>query len=613
MTLQEKAGKSGSKAEGFASQGYSGDRLGKSLFPAAVSVALLFATALVPGGAIAQVAAPQLAPIAPTRDELDRSRPDSQAPRSARLKIDGDIERAPCALDSPAYADIRTTITEAVFNNLQGITAEELKASYASLLGSERPISTLCTIRDAAATELRRRGYLAAVQVPVQRIENGVVRFEVVFAKIVAIRVRGNGGPAEGLFSSYLKHLTDEKVFNRFVAERYLLLSKDVPGYDVRLSLKPAGTAPGELVGEISVNRTPFDVNFAAQNFSSHSSGRWSGALAAAAYGVLGGDRLTASVSSTADFKEQQVVQLGYDTKLGGEGITVSGNFTYAWSKPSVVVPGIAAVNITARTLFATGEVRYPWIRTQGFSLIGAAGLDFLNQTVKFNGIDLTSDRLRVGFLRLDVDAGDVNETRAPIWRASGSLEFRQGLNIFSPSPKVTAATVVPPSRADGKRTARLVRASASLEYSLGGGYWIAAMPRAQYAFNHLYGFEEYSTGNFSIGRGYDPGTTIGDSGLGSSYEFRVPPRRPFEKIDLSVIPFVFGDIALTWDKLGGGRSNRDFLASAGGGFRALLNQRFRIDGTVAFPLRKAGLQTKNHAPRFLVSITSKLWPWDNQ
>lgn len=624
VTSSENAGKTGAKAEGFAAHGYSGGSLSKSLFPAAVSAALLFATAFTPGTAIAQVGpgagSPPIVPITPSREELDRQRPDSQAPRSARLKIDGDIERAPCALDAPQYADIRTNITDVVFNNLQEVSAAELRASYASLLGQNKPISTLCTIRDAAATELRRRGYLAAVQVPVQRIENGVVKFEVLFAKIVAIRVRGDAGPAEGLLASYLGKLTEQKIFNRFLAERYLLLSRDVPGYNVRLSLKPAGTVPGELVGEVSVEHTPLDVNLAAQNFSSRSSGRWSGTLGVTAYGLLGGDRLTASVGSTFDAKEQQIAQIGYDTKLGGDGLTVSGNFTYAWSKPDVNLPGFT---ITARTLFATGEVRYPWIRTQGFSLVGAIGMDFLNQTVSLATAAipkdaLTRDKLRIGFLRLDMDAGDVNETRAPIWRASGSIEFRQGLNILNASPPSIARPgnalgPLTPSRFDGDRTSSLIRASASLEYSLGGGYWIAALPRAQYALSPLFGFEEYSTGNFSVGRGYDPGTTIGDSGLGSQFELRIPPKRPFAKIDLAVIPYVFTDVALTWDKLGGGRSDRDFLVSAGGGFRALLNQRFRIDGTVAFPLRKAGLQTHNHDPRFLVSLTSKLWPWDDQ
>lgn len=633
MTIGPITAKTGCPAEGFAGTGYSGAVLRKSLLSAAVVSTLLFATAS-HQAALAQAVPPPVAPqqIAPTREEIDR-RTDSQAPRSARLTVDGDIERAPCALDAPAYADIRTDIREARFNNLQGISAEELKASYASLLGPDKPISTICTIRDAAATALRAKGYLAAVQVPVQKIENGVVRFEVLFAKIVAIRVRGDAGSAEKLLAGYLSHLTEEKVFNRFTAERYLLLSRDVPGYEVRLALKPAGGAPGELVGEISVVRTPLEVSAGLQNFSSHSSGRWTGQVAAQYYGLLGGDRLSASVSSTADFKEQQVVQLGYETKLGNDGLTVGGNFTYAWSEPSIGIANFSAPKLTARTLFATGEVRYPWIRTQGFSLVGAAGLDYLNQTVNFKAIpagggagidqDLSRDRLRVGFLRLDMDAADVSERRVPMWRASGSVEFRQGLDIFGATkiPAVAPPGYVGPSRGDGDPTSTLIRASASLEYNLSRGFWIAAQPRAQYAFTRLFSFEEYSAGNFSVGRGYDPGVITGDHGLGSSFELRFPRVAPLPRVNLSVLPFVFTDLALTWDKVSAPGpvantvrtiTDRDFVVSVGGGFRALLNNRFRIDGTVAIPLKAAGLQTRNKDPRFLISLTSKLWPWDN-
>lgn len=585
-----------------------------SLFSTAVSTALLVASSS--QIASAQIVGPQGQQIAPGRDEL-KNTTQQEAPRPSRLKIDGDIERAPCALDSPAYADLKVTINEAQFNNLEGISPAELRASYASLLGADKPISTICTIRDAAATALRRKGYLAAVLVPVQKIENGVVRFEVLFAKVVQIRVRGDAGPAETVLASYLSHLTEEKVFNRYVAERYLLLARDMPGYEVRLALKPAGTAPGELIGEISVVHTPFEANYSLQNFSARSSGRWSGTLQAQAYGLLGADRLSGAVSSTADFKEQRLLQLGYETKLGGEGLTVGGSVTYAWSKPDVSVTGFPGIDIRARTLFATGEVRYPIVRTQGFSVLGAAGMDFVNQTVTFGGADLTRDRLRVGFLRLDVDAGDVPEQRAPKWRASGSVEFRQGLSVFDASPRTPQpfpVGYVTPARADGDPTSSLVRASAAVEYNLGKGFWVAALPRIQYAFDPLFSFEEYSAGNFSIGRGYDPGTIIGDSGAGSSFELRLPRVQPMEKVNLSVMPFVFTDVAWVWNKrtFFTAPANPDFLASVGGGFRAILNNRFRIDGTLAVPLKDAGLQTHNHDPRFLVSLTTKLWPWGN-
>ncbi|MEH3157463.1 MAG: ShlB/FhaC/HecB family hemolysin secretion/activation protein [Sphingomonas taxi] len=554
----------------------------------------------------------------PTREEVTRNeRGGDLAGRGGRVLVDGGIERAPCALDDPAYANIKVTITAAEFNNLQGVTPEELRPAYESALGQERPISTICTIRDAAATILRNKGYLAAVQVPVQRIENGVVKFEVLFAKIVAIRVRGDAGKQEGILARYLGKLTQDSIFNRFNAERYLLLARDVPGVDVRLALKPAGTVPGELVGEVSVVRTPFDVDANVQNFASKQTGRWNGLLRAQGYGLItSGDRLSASVSSTADFKEQQIAQLGYDMRLGSEGVVVSGNLTSAWTKPDVNVPG-ANINLKARTLFWTGGISYPVKRSQAFSVALAGGLDYLNQTVRINGAVIARDHLRVLYARIDTDFADIVEGRPARWRGSGSLELRRGVGILDasengPTGSFTERTAT--GRPLGDPTATVVRASGEFEFNTGGGIWLAVMPRAQYAFDPLLSFEQFSTGNYSVGRGYDPGTTIGDSGIGASYEVRFNRVTPFPRYNLAVQPFLFADIARTWIKDAGGIAGyHDTAFSLGGGIHAALNNRFRIDATLAVPMRRAGFASylsDKPDPRFLISLTSKLWPW---
>ena len=119
----------------------------------------------------------------------------------------------------------------------------------------------ICEIRDAAATMLRNKGYLAAVQVPTQKIENGIVRLEVLYARVTAVRARGQVGGAEDKIAGYLSKLTEDEIFDRNRAERYLLLARDLPGYNVQLTLKPAGTAPGDLIGEVSVLRRPYALD----------------------------------------------------------------------------------------------------------------------------------------------------------------------------------------------------------------------------------------------------------------------------------------------------------------------------------------------------------------
>ena len=88
--------------------------------------------------------------------------------------------------------------------------------------------------------------------------------------------------------------LTEQPVFNRYDAERYLLLASDIPGYAVRLTLRPAGSAPGDVIGDVTVQHTPAYVDFNVQNGGSKELGRWGGVVRGELYGLTGlGDRTT--------------------------------------------------------------------------------------------------------------------------------------------------------------------------------------------------------------------------------------------------------------------------------------------------------------------------------
>lgn len=341
---------------------------------------------------------------APTRTDLDPI-PAERTQARPSLTVEGDIERAPCALDAPAYAAIKLTPTEIRFNNLGPVAPEALRETYARYIGSEQPISVLCSIRDAAATKLRALGYVAAVQVPVQKIDNGVVTFEVLYAKVTDVRVVGQSGRSEAVIARYLSKLADGQVFNRYDAERYLLLARDLPGYDVRLALKPAKTGAGDMIAEVSLRTTPLTLDVSAQNYAAESTGRWGGQLRAVFNGLTGmGDRTLLSFYSTVEPSEQKILQFGHDMMVGGEGLRLGVKGTYAWTRPDLG-PGLPEV--TARTLFANVEASYPLQRTQGSTVRLAGGLDYVDQRVSFAG-PFSEDKLRVGYLRLDSEAVDM-------------------------------------------------------------------------------------------------------------------------------------------------------------------------------------------------------------
>jgi hemolysin activation/secretion protein len=527
--------------------------------------------------------------------------------------VQGDIERAPCALASADFADIRVTINEVRFNNLKGATPDELRTAWADYAGRELPVSVICDVRDRAATLLREKGYLAAVQVPVQRIENGVVRLEVLYGRVTAIRARGQTRGAEAKLALYLQQLTRDEIFDRRRAERYLLLARDLPGYNVQLTLRPAGTVPGELVGEVTVIRRPYSLDVTIQNLSARETGRWAGQVRGQVYGLTGlGDVTSVSYSNTlGDWREQRIVQAEHQFRPGAEGLVVSGQLTVALTRPDIGAAG-GDPEIKAKTVFSTLALSYPVQRSQSRNWYIGGGLDLVNQRIELI-TPLSRDKLRVLWLRADFDSID-DGAAVPRWQLGGSLEVRRGLDILGASKGCNRADctdpdVVAPSRFDGDPTATLVRGSLAGQLALGGNLAFFVSPRAQYSLDPLLSFEEFTGGNFTVGRGYDAGTILGDSGVGLVAELRGPRLRVIRGSSLRVQPFLFGDAAWAWSK-NDGRAGSDKLLSIGGGVRGDLTDRMRLDATMAKPLRKAGAFNSKPDLRFLLSLTARLLPW---
>ncbi|MFZ4110131.1 MAG: ShlB/FhaC/HecB family hemolysin secretion/activation protein [Polymorphobacter sp.] len=573
------------------------------------------------GSLAGPIAAPALAQVGtvglPTREEIDPGR--RQAPPAqptAKLTVEGDIERSPCALADPSYAEVKVTLTAATFNNIGPVTAAELAPAWQRYVGREQPIAVICEIRDVAGTILRSKGYLAAVQVPVQRIEGGVVAFEILYARLIGVRVRGDAGRNERQIARYLDNLATGRAFNRFEAERYLLLARDIPGFDVRLALKPAGTAAGDMIGEVSVRRMPFEFDINVQNFAPAETGRFGGQARLQAHGLTGlADRTMVSFYSTADFKEQQVLQLGHDFGLGDQGLRLAGRFTYAWTRPGLG-PNLPIVD--ARSLFANIEASYPIVRRQAFTLRGTAGLDFVNQNVDFAGQPLSTDRLRVGFVRLDADAVDlkgVGPGGAIGWRLFGSLEVRKGVDILSASPNCLAnvasciGAVAPPSLVDGDPEALVVRFSGGGEWRFARRMVLAISPRAQISSAPLFSFEAFAAGSYTIGRGYDPGVLSGDSGVGFVTELRHDRLGLLARYDIALQPYGFVDTEWVWNRNAPAGTDPQQVTSVGAGARIGLGDKLRLDLAAAVPLRDTG-PTRAGDVRVLMSLTARLIPW---
>ncbi|ALH79482.1 ShlB/FhaC/HecB family hemolysin secretion/activation protein [Sphingopyxis macrogoltabida] len=597
--------------------GYLGDqgKAGCRRLRAVLTGSAALAAAVVPGAAQAQA---QATPQIPTREEIQQPvLPPAVPPGEQIVSADDSIERAPCPLANPEFSNVRITLRSVQFSSVDGIDPAMLDASWSDRVGQELPVSVVCDIRDRAATMLRSRGYLAAVRVPPQTIDDGVVRLDILAARMTRIEVRGDAGANEGLLQRYLSRLDDQPVFNIVDAERYLLLARDIPGMDARLTLRP-GSAPGEVVGEVTVARTPvmFDANI--QNFGSHDVGRWGGVARVRFAGLTGlGDLTTASFYVSGDPKEQKVLQLAHEFRVGGDGLRFGANYTYAWTRPD-----IAGLPIKSNTQIVSLFAAYPLILTQARRLTLAGGIDIIDQDIGLGPVPINRDRLRVLNLRADagwIDAASIAGRNGyspaePRFSFATSVEARQGLNALGASkdcgPTGAACFLpgrVPLTRIEGKPDAFLVRANANAEWRPTKLFTLAAAPRAQWASDPLLSYEEFSGGNFTVGRGFDPGTIIGDSGVGIALEARYGSFVPANTKSFAFQPFAFFDAGWVWNKdRAFAGLNPQKLYSAGGGLRVAYGALARVDVTLAVPLNRAGFLTERPDPRLLVSLTTQ-------
>ena len=111
-----------------------------------------------------------------------------------------------------------------------------------------------------------------------------------------------------------------------------------------------------------------------------------------------------------------------------------------------------------------------------------------------------------------------------------------------------TAPGAVPPTRFEGDPTATVLRGNIYGEVRPIPRVTFALGVRGQYSHDPLLSFEEFSAGNYTIGRGYDPGALLGDSGLAVQAELRFGSAVPTSDSEFRAEPYVFVDQAWVWN-----------------------------------------------------------------
>lgn len=588
--------------------------LGKSI-PALVIVA--GATLALPAPSFAQ-SAPTLGPPSGTlvtpSEQLKPPTPESRAPSTATVDAHAAFQPGPC----PLPENLSVTIREVHFGAPGG---GELPPELARLLADVRTdpapqsVRVVCQLRDQAIERLRGARYVASVQIPPQKIDGGVLNLEVVSGHIVEVRVRGEPGPYRRLLERRIAALKAMDPLNEADAERLLLLAGDVPGLSVKLGLSPAGTKPGELIGDLDVNFRRVRVVANVQNYNSTPLGRESLYVRTELFGLTGlGDVTSIAGLASVDFKKQLIAQASHQMQLDSRGLTLAITGTFAESRPALTALDLRTISKVANIEFAA-----PIHRGINTNINTMVGFEYAEQRTRVYpggpSQPLFRDRIAAVYSRFTGTTRKMGIDGRPVYQFGASLEFRKGLAILGASKtgQIDAAGYAP-SRFEGSETAAVIRADVNGQIGIGPVFELWARGHGQYTDRPLLNYDEFAIGNLTLGRGYDPGANSGDRMIGGSVEARANFRlAPNSRLAANGQVFAFYDVVKLRNLDTGTTEANRTLRSVGGGFRITAFSSARLEVTYAHPMDPpllTGTNVKRASDKVLASLTVQLVPF---
>lgn len=526
--------------------------------------------------------------------ELNQAATQSAAPAASTAETAGGpsiefsavvLERM-SALPGPSAVDDVTLMSAAEPYLNRPVSLDDLRALGTEMEG---------IFRDAGYPYVR-------VVLPPQEILNGHVRFQIIEGWVEGVSVLGSSAIAKAQTEARLSALDGKGPLALEDVERTVALLNDVPGLAARVSIARGKQGPGAMRLIADAERQGSRVLVNVQNFGSKSLGREGTTLFAHIPGWAPlGDELELAAFNTWESGEQVSGQVAYSRGLTVDGLSARVWASYAEAEPEGAV---ATLGSTSESLTAGIEATHPIYQRRDESLSGYIGFEAANLKGElFQGaVPLSKDETRTLY------AGVEGEYALDDWTFNGQLEVRQGLRWFHASARGDANL----ARSEADPFTRVVSGELLTETPELWGVKAEIDLRGQWANAPLMAIEEFSFGNYTIGRGYDPGAAAGDSAIAAAVTLS-GFKQQFWRDRIGTELIAFYDIGRYWNEDTTGTPSRT-LASAGGGVRLLFNNQVRADITYAHPLdQPRGLGETRPGGRVLFNITADaVQIWDD-
>lgn len=460
-------------------------------------------------------------------------------------------ETAPPAAIRPAASTGGLLLRGIALDGATAVSEAELAPLWAGLIGSRVGVPELEAVAAAIGAAYRARGYILSQAVlPAQDASGGIVRIRVVEGFVETVEVLAENSSVQATTERIFAPVPADRPLRITTLERSVLLARDTFGAEVETVLEPAPVTFGAANLGVSAAVEPTSYFATVDNRGSRLYGAWTLGAGSRSYNLLGLyeriDTLIAVAPSDASMLfaaatlDKPLASLA-GSALDGGRLELHADFSRA--DPDLAKSGSPdGLSLVQDETNLHAGLLVPFIRTRSQNLFGRAGLGFQESRGITDFADVESeqtDRLWVLDARLTWDAAD---------RFGGvtlvDATVRKGLDIGG-------ATVGADGPAAGVPDFLLADLTLSRLQRLGNGGWaIYGEATGQIAADVLPTTERFSLGDSTIGRGFAPGNTSGDSGFGTRLELRreIAPERLRDAVQSAEL-YVYGDYGRAWDR----------------------------------------------------------------
>ncbi len=286
------------------------------------------------------------------------------------------------------------TLKDVRFQGNTVFSSDALRTLVADHIGKTIPVETLSSLASRITQFYRKNGYiLSRAYIPPQTIKDSVV-IKIREGRLGEVIVQGNQRYSDRLINNTLQIIHNRGAVNVKDLERGLLLLTDVPGLEVKATLKP-GTEPGttDIVLEAMEDRG-YHVGIDYNNYGTDAVSEHRFGVSASATNLTGmGDLLSVrGVTGEEGFSGLLYARADYSMLLGYEGARFG---LYLQHLEYELQEEFEAFDYEGRSFAGGAWISYPFVRTRQFSWWGEIGLDVLNQEQEILGEDIGEDRLR--------------------------------------------------------------------------------------------------------------------------------------------------------------------------------------------------------------------------